>query len=195
VVTYLFTDPTLGLSGQDRVARGYAASVGQPKDALVGVAGTIPTQAEERRILKGRLIWVEIATLAAIALIVGLTFRSVVAPLVTLVTAGVGYLLADRVIGSLAGGRPVDRAGGARADPDRTDAGYHDRLQHLLPVWLAAAVARRADQPSGHQASRRRVRRHCADRGPDGGGPESPRPWSPSPRSSTHLGRVSRSWC
>ena len=45
----------------------------------------------------------EIATLAAIALIVGLTFRSVVAPLVTLVTAGVGYLLADRVIGYLAG--------------------------------------------------------------------------------------------
>ncbi|HEX6401656.1 MAG TPA: MMPL family transporter [Pseudonocardiaceae bacterium] len=103
VVTYLFTDPTLGLGGQDRVARGYAASVDQPKDALVGVAGTIPTQAEQRRILEGRLIWVEIATLAAIALIVGLTFRSVVAPLVTLVTAGVGYLLADRVIGYLAG--------------------------------------------------------------------------------------------
>jgi putative drug exporter of the RND superfamily len=46
---------------------------------------------------------VEAATLAAIALIVGLTFRSVVAPLVTLITAGIGYLLADRVIGSLAG--------------------------------------------------------------------------------------------
>jgi RND superfamily putative drug exporter len=103
VVTYLLTDPSLGLDGQDRAARGYAASVNQPKDALVGVAGTIPTQAEERRILEGRLIWVEIATLAVIALIVGLTFRSVVAPLVTLLTAGVGYLLADRVIGALAG--------------------------------------------------------------------------------------------
>jgi len=103
VVTYLFTDPTLGLAGQDRVARDYATSINQPDDALVGVAGTIPTQAEERRILEGRLIWVEIATLAVIALIVGLTFRSVVAPLVTLVTAGVGYLLADRVIGALAG--------------------------------------------------------------------------------------------
>ncbi|MFN2536319.1 MAG: MMPL family transporter [Pseudonocardiaceae bacterium] len=103
VVTYLFTDPSLDLGGQYRAARGYAASVNQPKDALVGVAGTIPTQAEERRILEGRLIWVEIATLAVIALIVGLTFRSVVAPLVTLVTAGVGYLLADRIIGALAG--------------------------------------------------------------------------------------------
>ena len=41
----------------------------------------------------------EAATLAAIALIVGFTFRSVAAPLITLVTAGTGYLLADRVLG------------------------------------------------------------------------------------------------
>ncbi|MGH3513279.1 MAG: MMPL family transporter [Pseudonocardiaceae bacterium] len=46
---------------------------------------------------------IEAATLTAIALIVGLTFRSVVAPLVTLVTAGIGYVIADRVIGWLAG--------------------------------------------------------------------------------------------
>lgn len=103
VVTYLFADPTLGLNGQDRVARGYAAGIDGRDDALVGIAGMIPTQFEERRILEARLPLVEIATLAAIAVIVGLTFRSVVAPLVTLLTAGVGYLLADRVIGWLAG--------------------------------------------------------------------------------------------
>ncbi len=103
VVTYLFADPTLGLSGQQRVATRYTAGIDQPSDALVGIAGTIPTQAEERKILESRLPVVEIATLAAIALIVGLTFRSVVAPVVTLITAGVGYLLADRVIGWLAG--------------------------------------------------------------------------------------------
>ena len=45
----------------------------------------------------------EIATLIAIALIVGLTFHSVVAPMITLVTTATGYLLADRVIGWLAG--------------------------------------------------------------------------------------------
>ena len=39
MVTYLFTDPRLGLGGQDRAARGYAASVNQPKDALVGASG------------------------------------------------------------------------------------------------------------------------------------------------------------
>ncbi|MDQ2884067.1 MAG: MMPL family transporter [Actinomycetota bacterium] len=103
IVTYLFADPSLGLSGQDRVARDYAARLDRPGDALVGVAGTIPTQAQARTILYRSLPLVEAATLAAIALIVGLTFRSVVAPLVTLVTAGIGYLIADRVIGWLAG--------------------------------------------------------------------------------------------
>ncbi len=103
IVTYLFADPSSGLSGQDRVARDYAARLDQPGDALVGVAGTIPTQVQARAILYRALPLVEVATLAAIALIVGLTFRSVVAPLVTLVTAAIGYLLADRVIGWLAG--------------------------------------------------------------------------------------------
>lgn len=103
VVTYLFADPTLGLSGQDRVARAYAAELTRRGDALVGVAGTIPTQVQAREILERRLPLVEVATLVVIALIVGLAFRSVIAPLVTLVTAGIGYLLADRVIGWLAG--------------------------------------------------------------------------------------------
>jgi RND superfamily putative drug exporter len=102
VVTYLFTDPTLGLSGQEQVARDYAAHFDRPHDALIGVAGLIPTQAQQRALLESRLPWVEGATLGAIALIVALAFRSVVAPLITLITAAVGYLLADRALGWLA---------------------------------------------------------------------------------------------
>lgn len=103
IVTYLFADPTLGFNAQARVADEYAAQFNRPDDALVGVAGTIPAQVQARMILDRTLPLVELATLIAIALIVGLTFRSVVAPLVTLVTAAIGYLLADRVIGWLAG--------------------------------------------------------------------------------------------
>jgi RND superfamily putative drug exporter len=103
IVTYLFADPTLGFNAQARVADEYAARFDQPDDALVGIAGTIPAQVQARVILDRTLPLVEIATLIAIALIVGLTFRSVVAPLITLVTAAIGYLLADRVIGWLAG--------------------------------------------------------------------------------------------
>ncbi|MDQ4031514.1 MAG: MMPL family transporter [Actinomycetota bacterium] len=103
IVTYLFANPTLSFNSQVKVAGEYAAGFDQPDDALVGVAGTIPTQVQARMILDRTLPLVEAATLVAIALIVGLTFRSVVAPLITLVTAAVGYLLADRVIGWLAG--------------------------------------------------------------------------------------------
>ncbi|MDQ4009976.1 MAG: MMPL family transporter [Actinomycetota bacterium] len=103
IVTYLFANPTLGFSSQVKVAGEYAAGFDQPDDALVGVAGTIPTQVQARMILDRTLPLVEAATLVAIALIVGLAFRSVVAPLITLITAAVGYLLADRVIGWLAG--------------------------------------------------------------------------------------------
>ncbi len=103
IVTYLFANPTLGFSSQVKVAGEYAAGFDRPDDALVGVAGTIPTQVQARMILDRTLPLVEAATLVAIALIVGLAFRSVVAPLITLITAAVGYLLADRVIGWLAG--------------------------------------------------------------------------------------------
>lgn len=42
------------------------------------------------------------ATLAAVALVIGLAFRSVVAPLITLVAAVISYLIADRMIGAFA---------------------------------------------------------------------------------------------
>lgn len=100
IVTYLFTDPTAGLFAQNDAAYGYVARL-EPDDAYVGVAGAIPAQIAQGTVIGNRLPLVEAATLAAIALIVGLNFRSVVAPLITLVTAAVGYLLADRTIGSL----------------------------------------------------------------------------------------------
>jgi putative drug exporter of the RND superfamily len=99
VVTYLFIAPTANLGEQDAIARDYARSLEQPEGGFVGATGTIPLQAAQGRIVTESLPAVELATLAAIALIVGLSFRSVVAPVVTLITAAVGYLLADRVIG------------------------------------------------------------------------------------------------
>ncbi|WP_214370277.1 MMPL family transporter [Pseudonocardia sp. H11422] len=99
IVTYLFIAPTANLGEQDVIAHEYAASPGRPGDGLVGVTGTIPLQVAQGRIVSESLPLVELATLAAIALIVGLSFRSVVAPLITLLTAAVGYLIADRAIG------------------------------------------------------------------------------------------------
>lgn len=99
IITYLFIAPTANLGEQDRIAREYAASLDRPEGNVVGVTGTIPFLAAQGRIVTEVLPLVELATLIAIALIVGFSFRSVVAPVVTLVTAAVGYLLADRAIG------------------------------------------------------------------------------------------------
>ena len=106
IVTYLFISPTANLGEQDMITREYAASLARPEGGLVGATGTVPLLAAQGRIVTEVLPLVELATLIAIALIVGLSFRSVVAPAVTLVTATVAYLLADRAIvfvGELAG--------------------------------------------------------------------------------------------
>jgi RND superfamily putative drug exporter len=99
IITYLFIAPTANLGEQDVIARDYAAGLDQTEGGFVGATGTIPLQAAQGRIVTESLPVVELATLAVIALIVGLHFRSVVAPVVTLITAAVGYLLADRAIG------------------------------------------------------------------------------------------------
>jgi RND superfamily putative drug exporter len=99
LVTYLFIAPTANLGEQDVIAADYAASLPRPEDGLVGATGTIPVQAAQGRLVTETLPLVELATVVAIALIVGLAFRSVLAPVITLLTAGVAYLLADRLIG------------------------------------------------------------------------------------------------
>ncbi len=99
IVTYLFIDPAVDLAGQAAITRDYAATLRTPDGGLRGSTGTFLAQAAQNEVIADSLPLVEAATLAAIALIVGLHFRSVVAPLVTLATAGVGYVLTDRMIG------------------------------------------------------------------------------------------------
>lgn len=102
LVTYLFIAPTANLGEQDVIARDYAATLHRPPGGLLGTTGTVPVQAAQGRLVTDTLPLVEVATLAAIALIIGWHFRSVVAPVIILVTAGTGYLLADRFIGLIA---------------------------------------------------------------------------------------------
>ncbi|MCO1660909.1 MMPL family transporter [Pseudonocardia humida] len=99
LITYLFISPTAGLGPQDAITRDYVAGLEHPEGGLLGGTGTIPVQGAQWHAIVETLPLVEAATLAAIALIVGFTFRSVAAPLITLVTAGTGYLLADRLLG------------------------------------------------------------------------------------------------
>ena len=67
-------------------------------DNLVGITGAVPARIEEWRQIEKGLPWVTFATVALIALVLGIHFRSPVAPLVTLLAAGVAYLVAMRTV-------------------------------------------------------------------------------------------------
>jgi putative drug exporter of the RND superfamily len=99
-VTYLHFDPSkTGLDDQDELVHRFAEKyVRFPDDALAGVTGVVPAQIEEWRQIEAGLPWVTLATIALIALILGVHFRSPIAPLVTLFAAGVAYVVSLRTV-------------------------------------------------------------------------------------------------
>lgn len=116
VVTYLFTDPRRSLSDQYATARTFAAKhLSDPEDGYVGVSGSIPARDQQARLISGALPKLEIATVLAIALIVGLNFRSILAPIVTLGTAGIAVIVTLHVVGSV--GRVLGIAIPAELEP------------------------------------------------------------------------------
>ncbi len=98
-LTYLFFDPSVSFARQTRAAQHYADRFFQPRDHLVGVTGSVPARDRQGTIISDNLPKVELLTLTAIAIIVGLAFRSVVAPVVALLTTGVAAVLTLRLSG------------------------------------------------------------------------------------------------
>lgn len=112
-ITYVYTKPGTTFAEEVRAAEAFArAHVNGPDDHLVGVTGTVPAQVAQSDILYDHLLLLEVATLAVVIGIVALKFRSVVAPLVALLTAALSYFLAVRVtnyVGEVAaGGAPEE---------------------------------------------------------------------------------------
>lgn len=98
-ITYLFFEPGLSIGQQRAGAEDFAArEIAAPDDRLVGVTGAVPARVEEASRIEDSLMTIEIATVAVIALILGLTFRSAGAPLVTLFAAGLAYLVTVRIL-------------------------------------------------------------------------------------------------
>ena len=63
---------------------------------VIGRTGILPAQLHEGTIVEDALPYVEAATILMVALIVGLKFRSLGAPALTLATVGIAYLMALR---------------------------------------------------------------------------------------------------
>lgn len=103
-LTYLMTKPGTTFAQESAAAHRFGREhVNQPDDHFVGVTGTVPAQVEQTNILYGRLWLLEGATLAVVIGIVALKFRSVIAPLVALITAAASYFLAVRVTNYVGG--------------------------------------------------------------------------------------------
>ncbi len=102
-VTYLFFAPSTTLAEQTRLANEYAqhfTTDGSPGDhPQTAVTGMFPAQVQQSNLVMSHLMWLEIATLVLVTLIVAVTFRSVIAPIVLLAAAVLTYLVALRVLG------------------------------------------------------------------------------------------------
>ncbi len=97
-ITLLFFDPASSWGTREASAAEYArAYLDAPGSSVVGVTGALPARLAQGREIRDRLELVEIATVIVIALIVGLTFRAVGAPLITLAAGIIAYLVAIRV--------------------------------------------------------------------------------------------------
>jgi len=103
IITFLYFRSGTSFGQQTAGAQAYIHYfLSQPGDDVVGVTGPIPAEYAQSQIIGGNLVWVELLTVLAIALIVGVRFRSVGAPLAALTCAGTAYVLAVRLVAWLA---------------------------------------------------------------------------------------------
>ncbi len=104
VITFLYFRPGTSLTAQTAGADAYVHwYLSYPSSDVVGVTGAVPAEVAQDDIIQHYLPWVELFTVLGIAVIVGIRFRSVGAPLVTLACAGTAYLLSVRVVAWAAG--------------------------------------------------------------------------------------------
>jgi putative drug exporter of the RND superfamily len=97
-ITFLFFEGETSIGDETSIARNWAAAeAGRPEDALVGVTGSVPARLAEWEQIDRNLPWVTLATVFVVFAILGLNFRALGAPLVTLLAAAVAYLVSIRV--------------------------------------------------------------------------------------------------
>ena len=104
VITFLYFRPGTSFGAQTAGANAYVHwFLNRLADHVAGVTGPVPAEYDQSQIIGKDILWVELFTVLAIALIVGLRFRSVGAPLATLACAATAYVIAIRAVVWLAG--------------------------------------------------------------------------------------------
>lgn len=100
-IVYIYMTSFTSLVGRQHTAEAYLRSLHIPAGVHAWVTGVAPARVAESNLLLSHLTIVEVVTLVLVCLIVGLTFRSLLAPVVTVVTALLSFLLDIRVLGLL----------------------------------------------------------------------------------------------
>lgn len=101
-LTFLLFDPDTSLGARRRGAETYAEQYFGPRDHVVGITGTAPARSVQGAIIRDALPTVETVILLAIMIIVGVAFRSLVAPVVTVLVAGIAFVATLRASGAAA---------------------------------------------------------------------------------------------
>ena len=104
-LSYLLFPPDFSQAARTARAGNYARALGAPT-GYVGATGVIPARAAQAEVIAERLPVLELVTVVVVTLAVAVYLRSAVAPLVTLATIAICYLLSTRlvaVVGSAVG--------------------------------------------------------------------------------------------
>jgi putative drug exporter of the RND superfamily len=97
VLTYLFFGPDASLVDRVVQADRFAAQI-PPEDGLIGVTGPAPARYRQFQEIDSHLELVEAATVAVILVVVGLTFKALGAPLLTLFAAAIAFMVSGGLI-------------------------------------------------------------------------------------------------
>ncbi len=103
-LTYLFYPVDLGPVGRTGLANLFADRYSSGPGVETGVTGAVPARGEQIKAITDSLPLVELVTLLLVTIAVGFHFRSLLAPIVSVVTVGLAYLLSVRLIGGLGAG-------------------------------------------------------------------------------------------
>jgi RND superfamily putative drug exporter len=97
-ITYVAFPRGVEINHQRNLAQDYADALARATGLDANVTGFVAGNLEQSTAISDHLLWVTLATLGVVGLIIGLTMRSLLAPLVTLAAAGIAWLLGTRAV-------------------------------------------------------------------------------------------------
>lgn len=102
VLLYLYFRAGISASTRTHLAESLVSrQIGHRPGEFEGVTAAGPGRATRTELINANLMWIELATIALVWLVIAIHFRALIAPLLTVGTVAIAYLVADRLIAHL----------------------------------------------------------------------------------------------